>query len=719
MGKIQLITKMRGLIVLALALLVSGNAGAENTYRVHGADYTTAADGETQFYLYNVGTGRFIINTGAWGEYAWTLYQDYGFTFTMNSSYQINTDMLAAAQSANAHYLGLNVPKVTSAGQYDDDNAFGPIFEANSSYSNGSGISGTRKWNFVRVEDSSDTNTYTYYMYETLNSTNYYMGVGYGINGDNSDNRKSLNTWEELEDINEGTMTTITPEEMEKPEYYQWRIVTKNELLEILNSQEDESFGGLNVDVSYLIMDGEFTRNMTTPFSTYWKVTNNGSSTEGSGRYEWRYGIDGIKKNYSTYYASGAWNKAFFTLMTPYDSKANGQYSFGAFEGIGQVSQELDMAGLPAGVYSLTFNAIALGSNAPILNVTNGTGVTVPLTTNSDFNKLTAAGNLAIALDLRNHEYSVSFYYSGSGNVTITINKYAATQSEAETRTVSSGWGRSTTYYYYYDTDYVAVDNFRLHYLGTDPFAFDETKTSTDYFTGQDFKNKTVFLKRTFTSGVWNSLVLPVDMTTAQVKECFGSDVQLAKLDNLEGALGNGTINFTSVPLPSEGNAIEAGKFYIIKLTKQPTEYHYSTILDGSYYKIGRRDFNGADVPELVKETTSDGKLVAAGTYIKMEGGCPADSYVFSGGDMYHLQSAKDIKGFRYWINGAVAGENGVKFMVSSAEDATAIDNIVVDAQPATVQGIYTINGTKISDNYVGNLPKGLYIINGKKSFVK
>ena len=65
----------------------------------------------------------------------------------------------------------------------------------------------------------------------------------------------------------------------------------------------------------------------------------------------------------------------------------------------------------------------------------------------------------------------------------------------------------------------------------------------------------TILLKRGFTLGEWNSLVLPVNMTTAQVKQTFGDNTKLAKLKGLKDE--GDVIEFEQVPLPSDGAAIE------------------------------------------------------------------------------------------------------------------------------------------------------------------
>ena len=106
--------------------------------------------------------------------------------------------------------------------------------------------------------------------------------------------------------------------------------------------------------------------------------------------------------------------------------------------------------------------------------------------------------------------------------------------------------------------------------MGDEPFVLDEMATDASYMTGKSLSNTTILLKRGFTQGEWNSLVLPVDMTTAQVKQTFGDETKLAKLKGLKDQ--GDVIEFEQVPLPSDGAAIEKNKLYIIKPVLGPRQ---------------------------------------------------------------------------------------------------------------------------------------------------
>ncbi len=149
-----------------------------------------ATNSGTEVFLYNVGTGRFLIHGGDWGIQARLFYEDTGKILTIKKGSSNNIIFVTGQSTGTAEVLGANVPKVTSAGgwgagriEQEDANSFTILMDGNETYTNKDDISGYRNWHFVRVEDPTNTETYTYYMYETLNNKNYYMGAVYGTNG--------------------------------------------------------------------------------------------------------------------------------------------------------------------------------------------------------------------------------------------------------------------------------------------------------------------------------------------------------------------------------------------------------------------------------------------------------------------------------------------------------------------------------------------------------
>ena len=291
---------------------------------------------------------------------------------------------------------------------------------------------------------------------------------------------------------------------------------------------------------------------------------------------------------------------------------------------------------------------------------------------------------------------------------------------------------------YYHDTDWVAVDNFQIIFLGDQgPVIFDEDESeSLDYLkkyesTG-NFNNRTVWLKRTMMQNQWNSFVFPLDLTNAQVRNVFGDDAKLAKLHSLGKLSGDpGIIDFQTVNLTSDGTAIEAGDFYIIQPTKAPTT---NAATGEKYYTIGRRTFTLSALPSTHKTTVTDESgnlhISAYATYVN-GGQAPKHSYVLgtkSGEDeifMYYLSKATNMKGFRGYLideDGALGSKSADIFLGGFFDDETLYIDGLHNHKPTSDGYIYDMMGRKVgkaNETSTGNLPKGLYIMNGKKFIVK
>lgn len=295
-------------------------------------------------------------------------------------------------------------------------------------------------------------------------------------------------------------------------------------------------------------------------------------------------------------------------------------------------------------------------------------------------------------------------------------------------------------------SSWTCFDSFALSYCGKGELnlIIDEGQTSIDYLNKQvnTEKNQTLRLKRNLNPGQWNSLVLPVNLNAGQVKTAFGT----TKLAKLNGADKN-RIYFELVNLDDDAaTAIEAGKLYIINPqnampTKQGPKHHSDadevlTIYD--YYTINQVTFS-AELTESRKKddlwegASSDGGMMQmVGTYVaipKTEGAAnpiPANSYVLSGGSwMYATNGVNKVKGLRGWIETGIGNTSKSLIFnidgVDEEEVSTGIDGLFVDGAETNTSisktGVYSLSGQKISDNT--NLPKGIYIVNGRKMIVK
>ena len=252
------------------------------------------------------------------------------------------------------------------------------------------------------------------------------------------------------------------------------------------------------------------------------------------------------------------------------------------------------------------------------------------------------------------------------------------------------------------------------------------------------------YLSRKFVASTeghgWNALTLPVNLSASQLREAFGDEMELVKLTGLNPN-NDQQIFFEPVNL-NIGEGLEAGQCYLVKVNKEPivanTSFEFNRIdeskgdaayadVDKVTYKYGSiYQFLGVDCPEgisreAVTGTTEKGELSWTSYYYHPEY-APAGSYVMSGGDMYHLTSDwSNLIGTAWYITETKPTQGTKTFVIDNGSGTTDINGIVTET-PAekAAEGVYTINGQKIaSDKSLNDLPKGIYIVNGKKHIVR
>ena len=235
----------------------------------------------------------------------------------------------------------------------------------------------------------------------------------------------------------------------------------------------------------------------------------------------------------------------------------------------------------------------------------------------------------------------------------------------------------------------------------------DETSTTAPAASGGPVD---IQVKRTIKANEWGTLVLPFDMTEAQVKEALGSDVKLAEFEDYEAEyVGDDvtslTVNFVATNL-SDG--FYANYPYLVKTSKDITEFFVTATIDPDEEDAVAEFTNGKTGPK--KEVY--GKLI--GTYHAGDA-IPADGLFLSGNKFWYSTGATIIKAFRayFMLNEVLSGvaEAKVRFMVD--EDAAAIEGITPDME----NGVwYTLDGRQLNGKPT---EKGVYIVDGKKVLIK
>jgi len=704
----RILTSGLCLLLSAFSFDVTSAQTTSSTTRWTGTDVSTltpttnGSTSENTFFLYNVGTGRFLVASGTWGTEGMVLYQDYGAQMKMKKETDGRLVILSGVTTnsggTDAYCFGVNYPGMTNTAtlnKFDTGNKyFSPIMNAGSSASVNGGTY-TRSMNYKRVEEESNTSTYTYELEETI------------VNGSN-------------------TLKACT------------------------------AYGGLNININYLLSDPAFDYDRT-EFSN-WTVTSGSSTSETNiYRYDWtkpsnydskgRYSaMTDVDNDHST----TPWDAAVFRKLQ-LGTADEGKYTFAEFEGIGTATQTFTA---PAdGNYVISLTGFYTGNNPVSLTASNGsttnstalpkaqetyikctqaTDGTVTVNPHTDW--LAIGKELASEDGLNNYRATVVVTATKGSTITLGLRKAAAVQSVAVTESSKTK---------YYDTDFAAVDNISIYYVKSDPLILNEEATSTQYIKdfvsknptssdGNTVNNADILLKRTFSVGKWNSLILPVDVTMAQLQSAFGSDVQLAKLEGVGAIDGlNTCINFRLVPITADGTAITAGELYLIKPALKPVALSYTTSggdsQSGSFYQLGRADVSSSKVSskenDLVTTAYKSAKtgitVNCTGTYTNNAGGCPADAYVFSGGTMYQLESALDIKGFRSYITNtdASGAARPLTFNIAECGVPVGIDIPTIQNNSRTKNVVYTIDGipVRLGDEGLEGLQHGIYIVNGKK----
>lgn len=340
------------------------------------------------------------------------------------------------------------------------------------------------------------------------------------------------------------------------------------------------------------------------------------------------------------------------------------------------------------------------------------------------------------------------------------------------------------------ENELTAVDNFRLLYAGprrNPELILDEESTDLRYLTEakDEYTNSVLHLNRKLNDNMWNSLILPVDLTWGQMKRTFGDAVKVAKL----AALTENSVQFVTVePQNDDSVMVKAFEPYIVyppyTETRSPayTVEHFYTkegednsewlgkdykpssdkdnrltmTIEKDHYDITMVSLDREKLMQHVNTDTWESKIqfeTIDGNYGKMVcKGTMAKTYdngkIISGRDdlngdyfMYkgkliqvphgNMNDGKPysygLKAFRCWFelpsDTPVGGS--LSLMIDGIEDsATSIDDIHGSSNSTSykcgIEGVFNMHGQMVRrDNSLEGLPKGMYVVNGKKTIIK
>jgi len=189
--------------------------------------------------------------------------------------------------------------------------------------------------------------------------------------------------------------------------------------------------------------------------------------------------------------------------------------------------------------------------------------------------------------------------------------------------------------------EWTVFDDFRVLYasdVNSGDLILDELRDNLDYLKdGITYKNRTLRLAKTFKRNSWNSFVLPVDLTVSQLRNAFGGTVRLAKLK----ALTETELQFETVNLDENNNkiALEAYQPYIIfpvttmednngssYTAKTGTGENYKITIQGQHFEIpdvtfkmtdNKNDLSQMEANWTTKLTDKAEAITAYGTFVR------------------------------------------------------------------------------------------------------
>lgn len=725
---------------------------------------TNQTDGNKIVCLYNVGAKKFLSIGGLWGTQAALDVSPHSIYMYWNDGSKTYFLASKVAGSSAGSYMGIAWEKFTQKNGVFMDR-------------------GSSDWpNCVITFEQGKNYTATNKVYLVNISKKGYL-TAYPDNENKICNYASKAT--------EGT-----------PEYknQEWKIITKNEYYQLFSITPANMKSV--VDASFLITCPDFRINDTD--AAKWKIGGENLPDDVKSHVYF-----GDKKMYKTYNIIGNTQDKDWTGRTEAHQQKYGQYFYCYTKGLRGFTFYQDVKVHKGGWYLLRCNGFST-ANSSENNATNkkplaNLFITVLDANNNPIKKIYSAATLdgisqADAETLGNtyegagigraffegkyeNQVQICLDKAPNGNdisndnpVTLRIGFYVdSTESEADANELT------------------AVDNFKLLYAGprrNPELILDEESTDLRYLTKatDEYKNSVLHLNRKLNDNMWNSLILPVDLTWGQMKRTFGDAVKVAKLE----ALTENSVQFVTVePTNDDDVMVTAFEPYIVyppytqvKSAPYTVEHFYTSAGEdnsswlGTNYETSSDDNNRLtktlkanhyditmvtlDRKKLMQHVNTDtweskiqfetidgnyGKMVCKGTMAKtydngkiIEGrdDLNGDYFMYKGkliqvphGNMDNGKPySYGLKAFRCWfeLTGKTSAEgkpSQVSLLIDGVEDSTTgIDDIHGSTDCTSykrgIDGVFNMNGQMVRRSCsLEGLPKGMYVVNGKKIIIR
>lgn len=729
---------------------------------------TAETDGDKIVCLYNVGAKKFLSIGGKWGTHASLNVSPYSIYMIWNSGSSTYFLQNKVEGSGTGQYMGIFTDKDGVNGVFMDRNENCAI-------------------RFVKAKDYSDKNKV--YLVE-INSFLPVTHLGYLTAYPNDENK--FCDYE----------TNLAAEDTPEYKNQEWKVITKNEYYLLFNTAP--AYMESAVDASFLITCPDF--RIHDIGAANWKIGGVSSTTDVNSHVRF-----GDETMYKTYDKVSNTQDGGFTGRTEGHQQKYGKLFYCYTKGLRGFTFYQDVKVHKGGWYLLRCNGFSTANSSE--NITkNGKPlanmfITVLDANNNPIKEIYSAASLdgisqADAYQLAQTHNGKTYEGAGIGHaffegeyenqVQICLDKAPNGEKISSANPVTLRIGfyvDSTTESEADANELTAVDNFKLLYAGprrNPELILDEESTDLRYLTmaTDEYKNSVLHLNRKLNDNMWNSLILPVDLTWGQMKRTFGDAVKVAKL----AALTENSVQFVTVePQNDDSVMVKAFEPYIVyppytqvksaeytvdrfytsegednsewlgtNYEKSKDEYNRLTkTLKGDHYDITMVSLDREKLMQHVDTDTWESKIqfeTIDGNYGKMVcKGTMAKTYdngeIISGRDdlngdyfMYkgkliqvphgNMSDGKPysygLKAFRCWfeLNNPLAAST-VSLMIDGVEDsATSIDDIHGSSNSTSykrgIEGVFNMHGQMVRrDNSLEGLPKGMYVVNGKKVIIK
>ena len=724
------------------------------------ANGTNVTDGNKIVYLYNVGAKKFLSIGGMWGTQAALNVSPHPIYMYWNSNSKTYFLESKVKGSSTGSYMGIIWDKFIKKNMLFMDRGGSKV-----TFEQGKGYSETNKVYLVKIAGQSYLTAYP------------------------NDENKICNYTSKADENTQ--------------EYYnqEWKIITKNEYYELFKITPANMKSV--VDASFLITCPDFRINDTD--AANWKIGGVSPTTDVNSHV--RFGDETMNK---TYDKVGNTKDEGFTGRTEHHQAYYGQYFYCYTKGLRGFTFYQDVKVHKGGWFLLRCNGFSTANSSesittnkkPLANLfitvlgTDGKPIDDKYSTAS-LDGISQADAYQLAQTHNGKTYEGAgighAFFEGEyeNQVQICLDKAPNGNEISNDNPVTLRIG------FYIDptpdgkpevdaNELTAVDNFKLYYAGprrNPELILDEGSTDLRYLTmaKDEYKNTVLHLNRKLNDNMWNSLILPVDLTWGQMKRTFGDAVKVAKLEKLT----ENSVQFVTVePNSDEQVMVEAFTPYIVfppytqvKSAPYTVDRFYTSKGEdnsewlGKDYKPSKEENNrltktihadhyditmvSLDREKLEKYlntdtwesrttvSTADDGMVCKGTMAKTydngniisgRDDLNGDYFMYKGkliqvphGDMADGNPySYGLKAFRCWfeLKGTAEGKR-VSLLIDGVEDSTTgIDDIHGGTDCTSykrgIDGVFNMNGQMVRRSCsLEGLPKGLYVVNGKKIVIR